>query len=94
MEQLHELPAPSDPSGTPGVLVTELGVRVGQKTAARWGADLLAGADPHDYAEMIDYLGSNCRTAAFDPAGTTTGHERGARAGCCTSGPTPSLPWW
>jgi hypothetical protein len=68
MEQLQELPPPSDLSASPGVLVTELGVRVGQKTAARWCADLLAGADPHDYAEMIDYLGSNCRTAAFDPS--------------------------
>ena len=68
MEQLRELPPPSDPSSTPGVLVTELGVRVGQATAAGWCADLLAGADPHDYVEMLDYLGSNCRTAAFDPS--------------------------
>lgn len=48
--------------------MTELGRIVGPETAAGWCADLLAGADPHDYVEMLDYLGSNTRKAAFDPS--------------------------
>jgi len=63
-----ELPPPADPSAAPGVLVRELGRRVGEQTAARWCADLLAGADPHDYVHMLDYLGPNCRKAVFDPS--------------------------
>lgn len=50
------------------MLVTELGERVGEQTAAGWCADLLAGADPHDYVDMLAYLGRNCRAAAFDPS--------------------------
>ncbi len=61
------LPPPSEPDGTPSDLVTELGDRVGETTAAMWCADLLAGADVHDYAGMLAYLGRNCATAAFDP---------------------------
>ncbi|MGA9345591.1 MAG: hypothetical protein WBV37_10865, partial [Nocardioidaceae bacterium] len=64
---LASLPPPSEPDGTPSDLVTELGVRVGETTAAMWCADLLAGADVHDYAAMLAYLGRNCATAAFDP---------------------------
>ena len=60
------LPPPSEPNGAPAVLVTELGVRVGETTAASWCADLLAGADVHAYAHMLAYLGRNCATAAFD----------------------------
>lgn len=63
-----DLPWPSRPDGTPRVLVTELGERVGAAPAAGWCADLLAGADPHDYVAMLPYLGRNCATAAFDPA--------------------------
>ncbi|MBA2699461.1 MAG: HEAT repeat domain-containing protein [Nocardioidaceae bacterium] len=62
------LPPPSNPDATVRVLVTELGARVGAVTAAGWCADLLSGADPHDHVEMLDYLGSNCRRAAFDPS--------------------------
>ncbi len=65
---MDELPQPSDPSAPPSVLVTELGRLVGPETAAGWCADLLAGADPHGYVEMLGYLGSNCRRAAFDPS--------------------------
>ncbi len=63
-----KLPSPTHPDGSPRELVTELGELVGEETAAGWCADLLAGADPHDYVEMLDYLGSNTRKAAFDPS--------------------------
>lgn len=62
------LPRPTKPDASPRELVSELGRRVGRQTAAGWCADLLSGADPHDYVEMLDYLGSNCRKAAFDPS--------------------------
>lgn len=62
------LPPPTTPEASPPELVTELGRIVGPETAAGWCADLLAGADPHDYVEMLDYLGSNTRKAAFDPS--------------------------
>ena len=62
------LPAPSDGLTTPRDLVTELGARVGEETAARWCADLLAGADPGDYVGVLAYLGVNTATAAFDPS--------------------------
>jgi len=62
------LPPPTTPEASPRELVTELGRIVGPETAAGWCADLLAGADPHDYVEMLDYLGSNTRKAAFDPS--------------------------
>ncbi len=62
-----QLPPPTARSGTPRDLVTELGERVGEATAAGWCADLLAGGDPHDYVGMLAYLGKNCATAAFDP---------------------------
>jgi hypothetical protein len=61
------LPPPSGQDDTPRGLVTELGVLVGEETAAGWCADLLAGADPHDYLPVLPYLGKNCATAAFDP---------------------------
>jgi HEAT repeats len=63
---LAELPPPTDPDGSPRSLVTELGERVGEQTAAGWCADLLAGADPAEYVAILGYLGSNCLTAAFD----------------------------
>ena len=63
-----DLPPPTHPKASPRALVTELGVRVGQQRAARWCADLLGGADPAGYVAMLDYLGSNCRRAAFDPS--------------------------
>lgn len=62
------LPTPTKGDASPRELVTELGRIVGPETAAGWCADLLAGADPHDYVEMLDYLGSNTRKAAFDPS--------------------------
>ncbi len=62
------LPPPTRPDATVRDLVTELAERVGAETAAGWCADLLAGADPHDYVGMLGYLGSNCRRAAFDPS--------------------------
>lgn len=64
---MEELSPPSEPGASPRRLVTELGQRVGQEQAAGWCGELLSGADPHDYVSMLDYLGSNCRTAAFDP---------------------------
>lgn len=64
---LTDLPVPVKPDGTPRELVTELAQRVGSEAAAGWCADLLAGADPADYVEMLAYLGCNCRAAAFDP---------------------------
>lgn len=63
-----KLPAPSDPAAAPRALVTELGERVGAETAAGWCADLLSGADPHEYVAMLPYLGSNSARAAFDPS--------------------------
>jgi hypothetical protein len=63
-----QLPPPTTLSGTPRDLVTELGALVGEVTAAGWCADMLAGADPHDYVGMLAYLGKNCATAAFDPS--------------------------
>ncbi len=63
----QSLPPPTNPAGSPRQLVTELGRRAGVETAAGWCADLLAGADPHDYVAVLDYLGSNCGSAAFDP---------------------------
>lgn len=65
---MEQLPPPADPSAPPGVLVAELGRLVGPETAAGLCADLLGGADPHDYVEMLDYLGPNCRRAAFHPS--------------------------
>lgn len=62
------LPPPTDAAASPKKLVTELGVRVGTATAARWCADLLAGADVREYAGMLAYLGRNCGSAAFDPS--------------------------
>ncbi|MEJ7629243.1 MAG: HEAT repeat domain-containing protein [Nocardioidaceae bacterium] len=67
-KRADELPPPSRPDATVRALVTELGERVGAETAAGWCADLLSGADPHDYVAMLDYLGSNCGRAAFDPS--------------------------
>lgn len=63
-----DLPPPSGGDDTPRGLVTELGVLVGEEVAAGWCADLLAGADPHDYVGMLAYLGKNCARAAFDPS--------------------------
>ena len=68
MRPTGRLPAPTDPDGTPRQLITELGRRVGEREAAGWCSDLIAGADPHDFVEMLDYLGRNCRAAAFDPS--------------------------
>jgi len=68
MPAMPSLPPPSTPDGTPAELVTELGARVGEITAATWCAALLAGADVHDYAGVLPYLGSNCARAAFDPS--------------------------
>lgn len=51
------LPTPTDPDASPRELVAELGRVAGPETAAGWCADLLAGADPHGYVEMLSYLG-------------------------------------
>lgn len=64
----QHLPTPSGPGTTPKALVTQLGALVGDEVAAGWCADLLAGADPHDYRDVLPYLGRNCATAAFDPS--------------------------
>jgi hypothetical protein len=63
---MADLPAPTEPDGSPRALVTELSELVGAETAAGWCGDLLAGADPHEYVDVLSYLGSNCRAAAFD----------------------------
>lgn len=65
---MDTLPPPTDPSAPVRALVSELGRLVGPEIAAGWCADLLSGADPHDYSVMLDFLGSNCRKAAFDPS--------------------------
>lgn len=65
---MDDLPLPSHPDASPRELVTELGELVGEERAAGWCADLLAGADPHDYIGVLDYLGRNCAKAAFDPS--------------------------
>lgn len=47
------LPPPSEPGASPRRLVTELGRRVGEEQAASWCGELLSGADPHDYFQML-----------------------------------------
>lgn len=79
--QVGRLPRPSNPQGSPRELVSELGQRVGEEAAARWCADLLAGADVYDYVALLPYLGSNCEQAAFDPSWYDYWHRTwGARA--------------
>jgi hypothetical protein len=53
-----QLPPPSDVSLHPKALVAELEAQVGNRQAALWCADLLEGADPHDYEPVLWYLGA------------------------------------
>jgi hypothetical protein len=52
------LPRPSDVSLHPRLLVAELEAHVGNRQAALWSAELLEGADPHEYEGMLWYLGA------------------------------------
>jgi hypothetical protein len=61
-----ELPPPADLASAPGLLLAELERLVGVRLAATWCADLLEGADPHDYAGILPYLGGRPAQAALD----------------------------
>ena len=54
---IPQLPRPSDLSLHPKRLVAELETHVGNRQAALWCAELLEGADPHEYESMLWYLG-------------------------------------
>jgi hypothetical protein len=56
--QLSQLPQPSDLSLRPKRLVAELEAQVGNRQAALWCAELLEGADPHEYESVLWYLGA------------------------------------
>jgi hypothetical protein len=53
-----QLAPPSDVSLHPKALAAELQEHVGNRQAALWCAELLEGADPHDYEPMLWYLGA------------------------------------
>jgi HEAT repeat protein len=53
-----QLPPPSDVSLHPKLLAAELEAHVGNRQAALWCAELLEGADPHEYEGMLWYLGA------------------------------------
>jgi hypothetical protein len=55
---IPQLPPPSDVSLHPKLLTAELEAHVGNRQAALWCAELLEGADPHDYEGMLWYLGA------------------------------------
>jgi hypothetical protein len=55
---IPKLPPPSDVSLHPKLLVGELAAQVGGRQAALWCAELLEGANPHDYEGMLWYLGA------------------------------------
>jgi HEAT repeats len=57
-EDIPRLPPPTDVSLHPKLLIAELEAHVGTPQAATWCADLLAGADPHEYEGMLWYLGA------------------------------------
>jgi hypothetical protein len=57
-QDVPELPPPSDVSQHPKLLVAELEAHVGNRLAALWCAELLKGADFHDYEGMLWYLGA------------------------------------
>jgi hypothetical protein len=47
-------------------MLAELEQHAGTRDAAAWCAELLSGADPHDYTGMISYLGGRATQAALD----------------------------
>lgn len=51
------LPAPPDPRAPPRELLAALRRQVGEAAAAELCADLLAGADPHQLADVLPYVG-------------------------------------
>jgi hypothetical protein len=55
---IPKLAPPSDVSLHPKLLVAELEAKVGNRQAALWCAELLEGADPHEYEGMLWYLGA------------------------------------
>jgi hypothetical protein len=55
---IPKLAPPSDVALHPKLLVAELEAKVGNRQAALWCAELLGGADPHDYEPMLWYLGA------------------------------------
>ncbi|MEP6665748.1 MAG: HEAT repeat domain-containing protein, partial [Nocardioidaceae bacterium] len=61
-----QLPPPTDLAGTPRDMLAELERHVGTATAAGWCADLLEGADPHDYVGMLHYLGGRATQGVLD----------------------------
>lgn len=60
------LPPPADLASTPAQLVATLERLVGPRLAATWCADLIEGADPHDYAVVLPYLGGRAAQPALD----------------------------
>lgn len=53
------LPPPDDPRAAPRVLLAALRRLVGEPAAAGYCVDLLDGADPHTYADVLAYLGGH-----------------------------------
>jgi hypothetical protein len=53
------LPAPQHPRAAPRDLLAALRREIGESAAAACCAELLDGADPVDYADVLPYLGGN-----------------------------------
>jgi HEAT repeats len=63
---VRELPRPSDLSLHPRLLTAELELQVGTRQAAIWCAELLTGADFHEYEGMLYYLGARATPGVLD----------------------------
>lgn len=60
------LAPPEDLDAHPRVLLADLADRVGEAVAAGQCADLLAGADPHDFHDVLLYLGGRSALGVID----------------------------
>lgn len=60
-----DLPLPDDLAAHPRDLLAGLEAAVGAETAAQWCADLLLGADPHEHAAMLPYVGGRAADAVL-----------------------------
>lgn len=60
------LPPPAHLDALPRALLAELAKHVGEVSAAEQCADLLAGADPHDFADVLPYLGGRPALAVLE----------------------------
>jgi hypothetical protein len=64
-----QLPPPSDLSLHPRLLAAELEHEVGTRQAAIWCAELLTGADFHQYEGMLWYLGAQATPGLLEGRG-------------------------